>query len=284
MSERVDSVEGADGYPLSVRRYEPQSRPSHQFLLLHGVVSHAGWLAPIGKRLAARGIRLLAADRRGAGRNDQEVGDAPSVDILIDDAFALLRHYQSDDCATHFGGFCWGATYALNVLERDRSGVASFVMIAPSIFPASDVGGAALEASDDATARCIPNVPIDRFTQGPDYEEFIVPDPLRTRLVSPRFNQCMIDMNRLLAPRWAKLRMPTLMVLAEQDRLSDNEKHLRAWRHVRGVPKSHIMVPGEHGVQFDAPEQTVDSMVDWVSLVSGDTQLDAAIADVVTPA
>ncbi|MEL7023496.1 MAG: alpha/beta fold hydrolase [Pseudomonadota bacterium] len=284
MSELLESVTGFDDYRLSVRRYEPDAPPRHQILLLHGVVSHSGWLAPIGQRLASRGIRLLAVDRRGAGRNSEESGDAPSAEVLIEDALAVLRHYQTESCITHFGGFCWGATYALNVLERYRSGVASFVMVAPSIFPSADVGGAELEAGDDATARCIPNVPIDRFTRGPDYESFIVPDPLRTRLVSPRFNQCMIDMNRLLAPRWAKLGMPTLMILADEDRLSDNDKHLRAWRHVRGIPKSHIMVPGEHGVQFDAPQETVDALADWVNRVSGGTQLDAEIADPVPSA
>lgn len=270
MSEAIDQIAGADGYELSVRRFEPTSPPLQQLVLLHGVVSHSQWLTPIAERLARTGIRVIAPDRRGVGLNSESPGDAPGVTALLDDAAAVLQHYREAAIETHFGGFCWGATYALNQIERHRTGIASFVMIAPSIFPAADVGGAELVTGDDPTPRCTPNVPIDRFTSGPDFEGFIVPDPLRTRSVSPRFNQCMVDMNQLLAPRWAKLRMPTLMILAEDDRLSDNDKHLRAWRHVRGVAKSHIMVNGEHGVQFDAAEPACDAIVAWLNGIAND--------------
>ena len=264
MSETTEVVRGADGYELAVRRFEPAADPIAQLLLLHGVVSHAGWLGPLAHRLADSGVRVLAADRRGAGQNLVAPGDAPSIDVLLDDVDCLRAHFRDTSLALHVGGFCWGATYALNALERDASGVASFVMVAPSIFPAPDVGGAELEVGSESTARCTPNVPIDRFTQGPDYEGFIIPDPLRTRMVSPRFNDCMVDMNRLLAPRWAKLDLPTLMVLAEDDRLSDNDKHQRAWRHLRATPRHLVSVPGEHGVQFDAPAQTAAALVDWI--------------------
>lgn len=264
----IDSVVASDGESLPVRRYEPNRPYAHQVILLHGVVSHSGWLETLGQGLAEQGVAVLAVDRRGAGLSTSASGDAPSTEQLLDDVDAVRRHYASDTVTTHLGGFCWGATYALNVLSRDAAGVASFLMIAPSIFPADDIGGADLVVGDSGEASCEPHVPIDRFTRGPAYEDFIIPDPLRTREVSPRFNQCLVDMNRMLGPRWAKLRLPTLMVLAEQDRLSHNEKHLRAWRHVKGTPKSHIIVPGEHGVQFDALPETIAAVSAWTTEVA----------------
>ena len=265
MFERIDQVIVADGYTLSVRRYEPAQAAEHQLILLHGVVSHSAWLAPIGERMAAAGIRLIAPDRRGAGLNQQGSGDAPSVVSLLDDANAVISHYLDDNKTTHFGGYCWGSTYALNVLEKSEHDIASFLLLAPALFPADDIAQADLETGNDPLARCQPNVPIDRFTQGPAYNELILPDPLRTRYVSPRFNRCMLEMNRMLGPRWVKIKLPTLMILASEDRLSDNEKHLRAWRHIKAQPKLHMIVDSEHGVQFDAPDSTAAAIVDWIS-------------------
>ncbi|MGH8165625.1 MAG: serine aminopeptidase domain-containing protein, partial [Woeseiaceae bacterium] len=89
-------------------------------------------------------------------------------------------------------------------------------------------------------------------------------DELRTKLVSPRFNAIMIQMTAMLAPRWAKLQIPSLVVLAERDRLADNEKHERAFHSVRSAQKKLVYVPGEHGVQFDAPDKTAWHIVGWL--------------------
>ncbi|MEM7564007.1 MAG: alpha/beta fold hydrolase [Pseudomonadota bacterium] len=264
MFEHIDQIIAPDDYRLSIRRYEPEQPADHQVVLLHGVVSHSAWLAPIGQRLAANGIRVIAPDRRGAGLNQQGSGDAPSVTSLLEDVKAVVSNYQQNANSTHFGGFCWGSTYALNVLENCAHNFASFLMLAPAIFPADDIADANLEIGNDQLARCQPNVPIDRFTQGPAYSQVILPDSLRTRYVSPRFNRCMLEMNQMLAPRWAKIKLPTLMILASEDRLSNNEKHLRAWRHIKARPKLHMIVDSEHGVQFDAPDSTSSAIVDWI--------------------
>ncbi|MEO0576495.1 MAG: alpha/beta fold hydrolase [Pseudomonadota bacterium] len=264
MTVTVVNAAGGDGYPLHVHVYEAVGPRLASLVLLHGVVSHAEWLAPIARQLAAAGVQVVCPDRRGAGHNTSARGDAPDSQVLIDDVVRIVDACVDKSVPLHLGGFCWGATYMINVLEQDRLAAESLVMIAPSIFPASDIGGAQLVVGDSSDASEIPNVPIDRFTSGPAYAEFIMPDTRRTHYVSPRFNGILVAMNRLLAPRWAKLKMPTLMVLADEDRLSDSAKHERAFASLRVANKQCVTLAGQHGLQFDAPDETAQTVIEWV--------------------
>lgn len=264
MSVSITTVKGMDGYPLAVHIYEPVVTPNASLVILHGVVSHAEWLAPITGQLVDAGIRVLCPDRRGAGLNEQTPGDAPDAQTLIDDVVRVIGECVDPAIPLHVGGFCWGATYMINVLQQQRFNAVSLIMIAPSIFPAADIGAAELSVGDSAVATEVPNVPIDRFTSGPAYEQYILPDTRRTHYVSPRFNGILVAMNRMLAPRWAKLKMPTLMVLADNDRLSDSDKHERAFASLRVAHKQCITLAGQHGLQFDAPHETARSIKGWV--------------------
>jgi pimeloyl-ACP methyl ester carboxylesterase len=261
----IRRVTGDAGYPLAVREWTPSlDPPTAVLVLLHGVVSHSEWLSPIAHRLSEAGCLVVCPDRRGSGLNEQEPGDAASAQQLCADAAAVVEAFRVPDRPLHLGGFCWGATWAIHVLQRTGLPVDSLIMIAPSIFPHADVGGAALEVHDSSEPTEEPNVPIDRFTSGPSYAGYIVGDPLRTRRVSPRFNGVLVDMNRFLAPRWAKLTVPTLMIQARDDRLADVEKHSRAFRNVQAHPRHEVCLPGGHGVQFDAPGDTAREILAWV--------------------
>ncbi|MDJ0938980.1 MAG: alpha/beta fold hydrolase [Woeseiaceae bacterium] len=258
----IERVSGDGDYPLCVRRYRPDATAVAQVILLHGVVSHSEWLDPLARLLCERGIDVVCPDRRGTGLNELDRGDAPDSATLVADIERVRQAVALDGVTPHLGGFCWGATYAIACLERAADRYASLVMIAPSVFPVADVGDE-IVTGDSGEASLEPNVPIDRFTSGPRYEDYIIPDPLKTRLVSPRFNSVMVAMNRLLGPRWAKLDIPTLVLLASDDRLSDNSKHERAFAMLRANPKKKTIIAGEHGLQFDAPETTAAAIADW---------------------
>ena len=264
ITETVTTVAGHAGYELQLREYVPAGDIQADVLLLHGVVSHSEWLAGIARPLAERGYRVLCPDRRGVALNAEAPGDTPGVEALLGDVEAVVAARVAPGRPLHFGGFCWGATYAINVLERGQVSADSLLLLAPSIFPAGDVGGADLVADQRGEPLCVPNVPIDRFTRGPAYATYIVPDPLRTRHVSPRFNQAMIDMNRLLGPRLAKLPQDKLAILAADDRLSDNAKHQRAFQSIRRGANQVAVVPGEHGIQFDAPDAVTTLLTEWM--------------------
>jgi alpha-beta hydrolase superfamily lysophospholipase len=271
----IATVTATDGYSLQARVWRPSANACHQVYLLHGIVSHSEWLTPLAEQLAALGIEVLCPDRRGAGLSTEAGGDAPSAAVLVDDLCSVVERFARPNVHAHIGGFCWGATYAINCLEKLPGKFRSFVMVAPSIFPAADIGAAELQTGDSAEATLDPHVPLDRFTSGAAYRDYIIPDKLKTAKVSPRFNAVLLDMNRLLGPRWAKLGLPTLMLLASDDRLSDNSKHERAFETLRAAPKKTLTIAGEHGLQFDAPRETARAIADWLPAAVSDHRVSA---------
>ena len=62
-----------------------------------------------------------------------------------------------------------------------------------------------------------------------------------------------------------QLRLPVLMVLANDDRMADNIAIERVFETMRAAPKRLEKIPGEHGIQFDAADQVVSIMAEWLS-------------------
>lgn len=264
MQECIEKVTGYKGYDIAIRRWRPSGIPTAQLLMLHGVVSHSEWLAPIAARLANDGVDVLCPDRRGIGLNAVAPGDAPNKRALLEDVLAIQKRFARPDLPTDLAGFCWGGTAAICTAEIQPERFRSLILLAPSVFPVQDIGAQELALGTSSAPTETPLVPIDRFTQGSQYTDYIVPDPLRTRAVSPRFNQIMADMQSMLGPRWLKLTIPTLVVLTDRDRLSDNDKHERAFQALRSKGKQLVFVPGEHGLQFDAPTESADAIAAWL--------------------
>ena len=71
--------EGADGTPRAAFRFAPADSPKVLMIGLHGLTSHAGWLAPIARELARAGIETWTTDRLGtatsAGNHRGDVRD-----------------------------------------------------------------------------------------------------------------------------------------------------------------------------------------------------------------
>ena len=259
-----EQVDGADGYPLEVRVWRPES-PRASLVMLHGIVSHSGWLDPIASRLAGRGIEVICPDRRGSGRSTLHRGDAPSAAALLGDLDRILDRYREPGIPQHLCGFCWGAVYAVRYLAVERPPLHSLILLAPGLYPTEVLTRVPLITGDSSEPTLDPLVPLHGFTQGAALHEFILPDPLRLRSVSPRFNSIVAEFSRLITPRIARLRLPTLCVLAEDDRITDNEATRTAFARVRADPHVLALVPGEHGVQFDSPDQSAELIEEWIA-------------------
>ena len=265
----VVTVAGHGGYPIGCRHWRGEEARA-TLVLAHGVVGHSLWLEPIARRLARRGVATLAMDRRGAGINDAARGDAPSAEALIADLVAVLRHASADALPLHVGGFCWGSNYVVNALAALDAPTAtaldlrSVIHIAPSLFPSPLVRERPFRVGDDAAPSEAPAMPIERFTDGPLFASFIVPDPLRLRAVSPRLNGCV---QRFAAGLWLKLlrcELPCLLLLAADDAVVDNAATERLFARLTARPKRIRTLPGAHGVQFDAPKAAATLVADWV--------------------
>lgn len=266
IDHEVISISGAADYALSCR-YWPADEPTDLVVAVHGVISHSLWLENIALPLSKNGVSVLAMDRRGSGMNLRDTGDAPSVETLLEDLKAVLQWCRQWSLPIHICGFCWGSNYVINYLQTDhvRVPIKSMIFIAPSVFASEFIKQQPFKTGDSGSPSEDPVTPIDRFTDGPMFESFIKPDPLRLRKVSRRFNLCI---QRFADGLWLKLlriSLPCLMLLADKDAVVDNRATEQLFQRLKVRKKQLHILSGSHGIQFDQPQQTADLILAWLS-------------------
>jgi alpha-beta hydrolase superfamily lysophospholipase len=259
----IVAVEAGDGRRLRGRLWRAGER-APLLLAVHGVMSHGLWLQDLALALAAAGIALLAADRRGAGLN-RAAGEPEDDLVLLDDLEAWVARAGRDSEALHLLGFCWGSNYALHFLgHRPAAALRSLILVAPGIVP---LAGATVRQPLDAlppeTFLSIP-LALEDFTRGPKLESFLRPDPLRLTATSVRFVRIQQRIGQWSAARLTRLRLPLLLILAAEDRISDNARTRALFARARAEPKALVTVESAHGVSFDAPLETAAACRDWL--------------------
>jgi alpha-beta hydrolase superfamily lysophospholipase len=259
----IVTITGDQGYPLQCR-YWVSPEPSAVIIMVHGVISHSLWLESVAERLADRQLSVLAMDRRGSGLNQDARGDAPSSDTLLRDLDAVFHWAASTALPVHLCGFCWGGNYVINYLNAHRVHVQSLTLIAPSIFASALIKQQRFATGDSAAPTEQPVTPIDQFTDGPMYESFIRPDPLRLRKVSLRFNRCIEQFANGLWMKFVKLNLPCLVLLAARDSIVDNQATERAFHRLKAPCKQLQTLNGGHGLQFDEATQIAAHIIQWV--------------------
>ncbi len=82
-------------------------------MILHGVQSHGGWYANLGRTLAEGGFEAHFPDRRGSGANRQDRGHTPSMGRLIADVSEYLEGLRVADPSRSIAlaGISWGESW-----------------------------------------------------------------------------------------------------------------------------------------------------------------------------
>jgi alpha-beta hydrolase superfamily lysophospholipase len=268
------SIRCRDGYQLQYRAWRPEGTPRATIVFLNGVMSHSGWFQPLAGPLVRAGIALVGADRRGTGPNQEARGDAPSARALIDDVNSVADA-EPASVPLHLAGWCWGAVLAIHAAAERTERFQSLLLLAPGLYPTAAVAARLREL--EAHARSSPpevpclGSPIDEdmFTRGPYLERFIERDEQRCRRFSPRFHGVMTRMGMIAPARLGALRLPMLVVLAAEDRATDNAPTVRAFERLARAEVSIRQVQSSHGIQFDAPEELGRILVSWIEADPG---------------
>lgn len=269
MPAQIASVSGADNYLLKYRVWAPaRAKPRATLIFFNGVMSHSAWLDPFGTRLAGAGFHVVGADRRGSGANELARGDAPSAKALIEDARAIVEREHAADQPLYLLGWCWGATLAINLAAEMSDRLKGLVLLAPGLYP-TELLTTRMAASKNAGAGAAEDAavlesPIDEelFTRGDALRSFILQDEQRLLRFTPRFASIMARMGLVASTKIAKLEKPILLLLASADRATDNTKTRAGLAKVPNLEVEEV--PGEHGLQFEAPDETVRRIVAWI--------------------
>jgi alpha-beta hydrolase superfamily lysophospholipase len=259
----------SDGYPLNVMSFVGEEPPLARVVVVHGVQSHAGWYTGLCRRLAAKRFETHCPDRRGSGANTQARGHAESARRLVDDLAELIASLGTHEQARPGGpahlpvalvGISWGAKLVVATAARGRGQVQAIALVCPGLHPRVGIsrrerlgaGLALLLGRGLSTRFPIPLSEPALFTEDPAGRAFIAADPLSLRdaTASLLFASRMLD--AWVARSASSLKMPTLLMLAEHDRIVDNARTRSYFRTIESTRKRLVEYPGKHHtLEFD---------------------------------
>jgi alpha-beta hydrolase superfamily lysophospholipase len=234
---------------VSVRHWIPARPAFGSVNVLHGIQSHSGWYLNSCGRIADAGFEVWAPDRRGSGLNEAHRGDAPSFRRLLDDAAEFLARARRPRFLV---GISWGGKLAVALQRRHPNLCDGLVLIAPGLAPRVGLGVA--ESLQVLTMRWIrpstlfeiPLTEPELFTANKNYQQWIRCDSLALRKATARF---LFESARLgFYCRLAALNVtiPTLVLLAECDRIVDNARVRSTIRRFASTDVTVLEYPGAH--------------------------------------
>ena len=266
----------SDGVVHPVRRWSgPQLIPDRGTLIcLHGIQSHSGWFRWSSTQLARAGWGVNFPDRRGSGRSEEKRGDTPSAERLLADVVEFAREIQEVDAPCVLLGLSWGARLAAILAARHPEIFQRLVLLYPGIHTRIRPTFWQRQALRIATRlgaglRTVP-IPLSDpalFTADPAGQEFIRSDFLALHELTLRFVAASEELGAEADRVAEEIAVPTLVLLAERDRIVDNEA-TKAWYHrLRVVHKELVTVPGaEHTFDFDPQrEWFMERLISWLN-------------------
>jgi len=256
-----------DGYVWNYRRLNAASASRAEVIVLHGIQSHGGWYLNTGHKLAQGGFNVSLLDRRGCGVNEKNRGDAPSFRRLLDD---IAEYASTLPEPRVLIGISWGGKLAVALQRRHPTLTDALILIAPGFCPLVRHSlGERLQifASRFVAPKREFRIPLndpELFTANPVRREYIRNDPLALRSATARmfFESARMDVYLRLAR--LNVYVPTLLLLAEHDRIIDNER-TRAFCK-RWEPEV-IEFPGAHHTLEFEPKGApyVADLQNWLS-------------------
>jgi alpha-beta hydrolase superfamily lysophospholipase len=199
---------------------------------------------------------------------------------LLDDVAEFLKGLRGNENAPtrgqHLNGFVigisWGGKLAVALQKRHPGLVDGIALLCPGLCtkvgPTFGQRLAILGTRLVAPRRLFP-IPLDDpelFTANPDRQEFIRNDPSALRQATARFlvESARLDSYVRFAP--SHVTVPTLLMLAEQDRIIDNARTRRFVERFATVNKQIIEYPGaHHTLEFEAePERFINDLISWL--------------------
>jgi acylglycerol lipase len=233
------SVRSTRGDLLPVRTWMPAGAPRRVVVALHGMVTHSGWFAQLGDLLRARGIAVLAPDRRGNGhaRGLQHVDD---VELLIDDVDVVVRQAHALCADVTLLSWCGSANFAVPAAQRVA--VQRFVMASPGLVPLEVMSTRFRSAEPVDGFLPIHFDPATDFTDDEATRALIRSDELYLRRIPVQLRAAWRALNPRAREALTALPVPTSCVLTRVDRMIDIAKTVEL---LGDVPVS--WAPGGHG-------------------------------------
>lgn len=259
-----------DGYETVVYAWSPPPGAERKLpvVQLHGIQSHPGWFGLSAQAMAAAGHAVYQVTRRGSGENEKQRGHAPSARRLLLDVqdacdFVLAREHSH---LLHIVGICWGGKLAACHCAAGprRADIATLTLVVPGIAvrvdvpPLTKIGVAWSILGNRLREFEIPLADAALFTDNPRKQEYLCCDPLRLHRATAGFLFASRQLDRRLRGAGKGcLEMPVKLVLANRDRIVDNERTRGIVRRLCGAGLQVIDLEGAHILEFEQDPSTL---------------------------
>jgi acylglycerol lipase len=277
---RVETQVASDGYPIHVAVWPVANADvlRGRVVVLHGVQSHGGWYHGLGRALAASGYEAHFPDRRGSGANRVDRGHVSSARRLIDDLaerLQLLRMIEPT-LPLALAGISWGGKLAVVTAAAHPEFVDALALICPGLEPRVGVSMAErLRIAWAYLTRPRKNFPIplgdpELFTASPAGRAFIAADHLGLRAGTAGLLAVSTFLDLRLKMSRRRVRQPTLLMLAGQDRIVDNTRTLATFDGFASLSKTVITYPeAHHTLEFEPdPGRYARDLIAWLDRTS----------------
>ncbi len=250
-------------------------------LVLHGVMSHSGWQAPLANALRSlsRDISIVAPDRRGCGLNEKR-GDLGSVHLVIEDVVNDVEFLKKSFKRVYLAGWSQGAQYASIAAVRLGDALSGIALLAPGFFwnerfrsvisiaekiVLNMIDEFELTPGRDQAYFPLPMEPTD-FTLLPEWLDFIADDELKTTMVTMKTVNIMGAIQELSWRAILQNRLPMLAILAKNDRIVDNPKVRQFIGHIFSEKRQDRLVTLDtcHAVHFEKPLETARELLHFI--------------------
>ena len=262
-------LEMPDHYEVHYRRWGP-AEGDDVLVILHGGMSHSGWQAPLATAVRAvePTMAIVAPDRRGCGLNAGH-GDLGSVRSVIEDVVTHIEFLKTSFKRVHLVGWSQGSQYAAVAAQQAGALLASLILLAPGFFW-NERFRSVIKIAENNIFSMVKNLKVKPareqayvpilmeaadFTLQDEWLDFIENDDLKTTMVTMKTAHIVDEIQALSWPAILENKLPTLAILAENDRMVDNRKVRQFLGHMFPGETGNRLVrlASGHAVQFEMP-------------------------------
>jgi pimeloyl-ACP methyl ester carboxylesterase len=279
------TFEATDKYKIHYRVWG-ETEGEDALMILHGGMSHSGWQAPLAQALqsANPNLSVVAPDRRGCGLNENR-GDFGSVPLIVEDVVRHVQWLKRSFARVHLAGWCQGCQYASIAAAQLGDILTSLVLLMPGFFWNERfrsvirigekiflhmISEFKLKPDPKQAYVPIPMEPTD-FTFDEEWLDFIEKDGLKTTAVTMKSINIMDEIQEMSWGAVLRIPLPILVVLAENDRIVDNNKVQQFIGHLfsQGDKNRMVTFGGSHALHFEKPAELAHEILRFVEKAAG---------------
>jgi alpha-beta hydrolase superfamily lysophospholipase len=259
---RLGLFTASDGYRFYFRHFPAVGATRARLVFIHGIRSHGGWYTRSCERFANADFDVYFLDRRGAGLNTADRADAPNFRRLLDDIAEFVLHLRAERAwlPVFLCGISWGGKLAVGLPYRKPNLVDGLALLCPGLVPR--VAPPLPQRARIAVARVfrpwklfpIPLNEPDLFTADPHGRQYIQTEPHGLRLATARFLFSSFSLDIYLRRAVRHVTVPTLLALAESDRIIDNGGTAAFVARFPGVTETVRYSGAHHTLEFERPD------------------------------